>query len=133
MKTKMSVIWYTNFILTVIAALLAVLVLGPVWRNISAATPAYAQELPNRLGGFASPGKSAPVDTSNVATVQDLAVASATSEVAAANREIAAAIRDLAKAVQELGNSVSRAMSAPKGGAPSAEVTPSDIRVEVGR
>lgn len=133
MKTYLAKRWYTNFILTVIATLLAFLVLAQYGVRWQAASPAYAQETPSRLGGFASPGKSAPVDTSNVATVQDLAVAGATSEVASANREIAAAIRDLAKAVQDLGTNLQRALSTPKPASAGSESPQSDIRVEVGR
>ncbi|MGB9691345.1 MAG: hypothetical protein ACPL7D_04175 [Candidatus Sumerlaeaceae bacterium] len=132
MKAYFSKTWYTNFILTVIAFFLGLLVAGTQWRASSVLTPAYAQEMPTRISGFANPGKSAPVDTSNVATVQDLAVANATSEVAAANREIAAAIRDLAKAVQDLGKTVTRSLSAPKTAGSAASQT-GDIQVEVSR
>ena len=131
MNKFMTKTWYTNFILTIIAILLGALVLTQQGRsNWHVASLGYAQELSSRSSSFSSPGKSAPVDTSNVATVQDLAVAGATSEVASANREIAAAIRDLAKAVQDLGNNVQRALSAPKTAA-SGESSQSDIRVEV--
>lgn len=133
MKTTWREQAYTNFILTLIAVLLAIWVLGPRSRNLDPAQPATAQDFSTRSSsGFSSPGKSAPVDTSNVATVQDLAVAGATAEVAAANREIASAIRDLAKAVQDLGNNINRAMSShkPAGGAAAPS---SDIQVQVGQ
>ncbi len=133
MKTYLSKAWYTNFILTVIAFLLGALVATLNWRGSSPASVAYAQEMPTRISGFATPGKSAPVDTSNVATVQDLAVAGATSEVAAANREIASAIRDLAKAVQDLGSSLVRSLNAPKPAAGAAMPQSGDLQVEVSR
>ncbi len=114
MKSYLARRWYTNFILTVIAILFAASLLAQYGGRLSGTSTAYAQEMQPRLGaGFSAPGKSAPVDTSNVATVQDLAVAGATAEVAAANREIASAIRELAKAVQDAANSISRAVSPP--------------------
>jgi len=131
MKVYLTKRWYTNLVLTIIAVLLGLSLIGQHWRSFTAVNSAYAQELGSRMSGFSTPGKSAPVDTSNVATVQDLAVAGATAEVAAANREIASAIRDLAKAVQDLGANVSRAMSAPKSAASGGPDASRDIRVEV--
>jgi hypothetical protein len=131
MKSYLTKRWYTNFILTVIAVLLGISCLSQYLKSVSICDKAYAQDFPARTSSFSSPGKSAPVDTSNVATVQDLAVARATSEVAAANREIASAVRDLAKAVQDLGANITRAMNAPK--TQGATGSSSDIRVEVGR
>jgi hypothetical protein len=100
---------YLNFILTVIAVLLLALTLNAY--RVSIASSAHAQ---GRLSdiGFSSPEatagasvakRAAPIDVSNIATTQDLAVAGATAEVASANREIAQAIRELALAIAGIG------------------------------
>jgi hypothetical protein len=133
MKRFLSGTSYLNIILTVIAILLALSVFGQQDRGMTPASSAWGQDMRTR-SGFAPAGKSAPVDTSNVATVQDLAVAGAVSEVAAANREVASALRDLAKAVQDVGMNISRAMTAQRpGGTPSAQEPNRDIRVDVSR
>lgn len=104
MKPKLDTRIYTNFILTVIATLLLLLTLNTY--KVSMGNSAYAQDQdmdgPQAIQGnrFSRPGRSAPVDVSNVPQVQDTAVAAATSEIAAANRDIAAAIRELSRGVE---------------------------------
>lgn len=118
---------YTNFILTVIAVLLLALALHAY--RVSLTSNAFAQEPTPLIKRFATPGRGAPIDISNVAQTQDVAVAQATSEVAAANREIAVAINELGRSVQGLGASL--AALAPRGaavpaGAPPAAAAPAN-------
>ena len=100
MKSRFSTTAYLNSVLTVIAVLLLALTLNAY--RVPVASSAQAQE---RQVQFKEPG-AAParptIDTTNIASTQDLAVASATGEVASANREIAQAIRELAEAVKGL-------------------------------
>lgn len=122
MKTPVSPAAYTNAILTVIAIALVLLVVNAY--RVDVASPAQAQTMGSAFSST-SGRTSAPVDTSNVAQVQDTAVAGATREVADANRAIAEAIRELAKAVQTAG-------SAAKGTQPAATGTgTSGIEVDV--
>ncbi|MCX7964242.1 MAG: hypothetical protein N2644_07180 [Candidatus Sumerlaea chitinivorans] len=112
MKISWNTQALTNLLLAIIALTLIVIAAQRANVPVSLQSSAWAQESDpwrdSRRTGFSSDTRSAPVDTSNVATVQDLAVARATSEVAAANREIASAIRELAKAVQDLGGKLSK-------------------------
>lgn len=114
MKTPVSPGAYTNAILTVIAITLVLLVVHAY--RVDVASPVQAQTMGSAFSST-SGRTSAPVDTSNVAQVQDTAVAGATREVAEANREIATAIRELAKAVQSVGaKSAQPAATATTGG-----------------
>jgi len=117
MKMSWHTQTFTNLLLAVIAVTLIIIAAQRVNVPVSLHSSAWAQESDpwrdNRRTGFSSDARSAPIDTSNVATVQDLAVARATSEVAAANREIASAIRELAKAVQDLGSKLSKMSQSP--------------------
>jgi len=118
MKLKMDTRLYTNFILSVIAVLLLALTLGEL--GVTFGRNAQAQQVDFNAQGsrFARPGRSAPVDVSNISQTQDTAVAAATSEIAAANRDIAAAIRELARGVEVAGNAI---QTSPRSG--SANVT----------
>ena len=141
MRDRFSSGSYLNFILTVVAVLLLAITLQMY--GLPLVSSARAQDrLPRNMGMDTVPAtagesvarRAAPVDVSNIATVQDLAVAGATWEVASSNREIALAIRDLAEAVRGL------AALAPTGGAapaaaPAGAVVPvpgSGAMVEVG-
>lgn len=124
MKRRLHTRSYTNFILTVIAVLLLALALNAY--RVSLSSSAYAQEPTPLLKRFATPGRGAPIDLSNVAQTQDLAQAQAMSEVAAANREIAQAIRELGKNVEMLGAGLQARGAAAPGGAVPAGAVPAE-------
>lgn len=116
MKLQMDTRIYTNFILSVIAALLLALTLHQY--GVSLVPTARAQDSQVDMTGqpttrFARPGRSAPTDVSNVPQMQDTAVAAATHEVAAANRDIAAAIRELARGVETYSSTIQTAPRNP--------------------
>lgn len=147
MSLRIDTRTYTNMILTVIAVFLFLLVLHAY--RISVVTGAQAQAVgPHGLTntstsgrggtGFATTGRSAPVDVQNAPVVQDIAVAAATAEVAAANRDIAAALRDVAKAIEVAGAALGQPVmgvagstipgavppvSSPAGSAPAGSVS----------
>lgn len=113
MRKRLQARMYTNAILTVIALCLLALVIHDY--RLSVTSNAYAVEQilgQPRTTGYSAPGRSAPVDTTNVAQTQDTAVAAATSEVASANRDIAAAIRELAEGVKAAGAGMAKANAA---------------------
>lgn len=99
---------YTNFILTVIAALLLALTVHAY--RLTDAPAAHAQEFGETLTQPRAPEPA-------VAQQQDLAVAAATNNVAAANKEIANAIRDLAGAVADVRLNAAGPAAAPAAGA----------------
>jgi len=88
---------YTNLVLTVIAAML---VLGAAREYGVAFLPSAQAQLKNQADDLRRTATGVPVDNT-IPQTQDVAVASATSDVAASNREIAAAIHDLAEAVRD--------------------------------
>jgi hypothetical protein len=114
MKPRIGTRTYTNYILTAIAALLLLLTIKAY--RISMTSTAYAQDeteaTPRPSSIFGAPGRSAPLDLSNVAQTQDTAVASATTEVANANRDIAAALREVAAAIRDAGGSIASSSEA---------------------
>lgn len=148
MKSRLETRAYTNALLTVIALLLIALTIHAY--KVSLSSPAYAQtrsevderwgastrQQPATMGNTVITKRAEPVDVSNIAMVQDPAVAGATTEVAAANRDIAAAIRELATAVSAIGPAIGNATGsgaavpvpavsggpAPTGPAPGATV-----------
>lgn len=88
---------YTNLVLTVIAA---VLVAGALQQNGLSLVPTAQAQLRDTRDSLNRTATGVPIDT-NIPQTQDVAVASATSEVAAANREIAVALKEVAVAIRE--------------------------------
>lgn len=104
MKPSLDTRMYTNFILTLIGVLLLLITFNlyrvPVAGSAMAQTTGESPSQASQSARFSRPGRTAPVDVSNVAQTQDTAVAAATNNVAEANRDIAAAIRELATGVK---------------------------------
>lgn len=140
MRPRITTRLYTNCILTAIAVLLGLLTLHSY--RIAITPSAYAQDEeadPTPLGSrrFSAPGRSAPLDLSNVSQTQDTAVAAATTEVASANREIASALREVAIAIREAGTAIGEDDTAAPAtgttsGAASGTPRPGDQLIEVG-
>lgn len=108
MKARLETRSYTNFVLTVIALLLAALTVREY--GIPLVSNLYAQDEEGQSAvSRTRAARTSSSTESSIPQQQDMAVAGATSEVAAANREIAQAIRELAKSVDSLGASMKSA------------------------
>jgi hypothetical protein len=139
MKVRIDTRLYTNLVLTVIAA---VLVAGAAQQYGMSLLPSAQAQFAKRdvRDDLTRTATGVPIDTT-IPQTQDVAVASATSEVAASNREIAAALKEVAAAIREGLGDIKTGMNrangtiAPAGSAaPAAPAASSGTRptVEVG-
>lgn len=115
---------YTNLILTAIALLLFA---GAAREfGVSFSESAHAQR--QRTVPNIDRTETGVVVDSTIPQTQDVAVASATSEVAASNRDIAAAIRELAVAVREGTTGIGNAMGQAAAAGAAAPAAPAPAR-----